>query len=1139
MTTLCNALPKLRYIKDKKTVTKNSHNNSILQNNPLWYKDAMIYQLHVRTFSDSQGDGMGDFNGLTKKLDYLQGLGVTALWLLPFCPSPLKDDGYDISDFRNIHPAYGNLRDFKLFLREAHKRGLRIITELVVNHTSNQHPWFQRSRHAKRGSKWRDFYVWSDTRDRYREARIIFQDFESSNWTWDPVANAYYWHRFYSHQPDLNYDNPRVQESMLRVLDFWFELGVDGLRLDAVPYLYQREGTNCENLPETHLFLKKMRSHVDAKFKNRIFLGEANQWPEDAVAYFGNKDECHMAFHFPLMPRLFMAIGMEDRFPILDIIEQTPNPPETCQWAIFLRNHDELTLEMVTEEERDYMYRVFAKDPRMRINLGIRRRLAPLLENNRRKIELMTSLLFSMPGTPIIYYGDEIGMGDNIYLGDRNGVRTPMQWSPDRNAGFSRANPQRLCLPVIIDPKYHYQVINVEAQENNRQSLLWWMKRLITLRKRYKSFSRGTIQFLHPDNNRILAFVRSDKEESVLIVANLSRFVQHVELDLSSYTGTTPVEIFGQFEFPPIDKDPYFLSLGPHGFYWFILLPEHIARETGKAPGLMPKPPLLTVEGEWDVLFRDEGRVSLENLLPDYLKKNRWFGGKARRIKSARIREVIPAPKAGASAYITLVEVAYLDYDTETYALPLTYATGDEAGELLHEHPQAVLAHLELRGAAGEKVLYDAMMDKDFCKALLKSIGSGRRKKGTEGELLITLSKAFRQQLRGISDEYLEPSVMKGEQSNTCVAYGEIFILKLIRRLDAGVNPDLEIGRFLTNKGFGHTPHVAGAVEYGNARDEPMTLAILQDFVPNQGNAWEYTLDALGYYFENVMAQRPGLLEQMSVPVASFPDLVTEPLPPELCELTGSFMENARLMGQRTAELHLALASAPDDPQFAPEPFSKLYQRSLYQSMRSLTGQIFRLLKDGINKLMEDVRHDVQDVLDLEKDILERFRAISDRKITAGRIRCHGDYHLGQLLFTGKDFVIIGFEGGPARPLTERRLKRSPLRDVAGMLRSFHYAVYSALLAHEARGFAGAQDSDYLGYCADYWYSWVCTVYLKSYLEAAAPGNFLPEAKEDLRVLLDAYMLEKAIHELAYEFTNRPDWLKIPIQGIRQMIRAI
>ena len=1139
MTTLCNALPKLRYIKDKKTVTKNSHNNSILQNNPLWYKDAMIYQLHVRTFSDSQGDGMGDFNGLTKKLDYLQGLGVTALWLLPFCPSPLKDDGYDISDFRNIHPAYGNLRDFKLFLREAHKRGLRIITELVVNHTSNQHPWFQRSRHAKRGSKWRDFYVWSDTRDRYREARIIFQDFESSNWTWDPVANAYYWHRFYSHQPDLNYDNPRVQESMLRVLDFWFELGVDGLRLDAVPYLYQREGTNCENLPETHLFLKKMRSHVDAKFKNRIFLGEANQWPEDAVAYFGNKDECHMAFHFPLMPRLFMAIGMEDRFPILDIIEQTPNPPETCQWAIFLRNHDELTLEMVTEEERDYMYRVFAKDPRMRINLGIRRRLAPLLENNRRKIELMTSLLFSMPGTPIIYYGDEIGMGDNIYLGDRNGVRTPMQWSPDRNAGFSRANPQRLCLPVIIDPKYHYQVINVEAQENNRQSLLWWMKRLITLRKRYKSFSRGTIQFLHPDNNRILAFVRSDKEESVLIVANLSRFVQHVELDLSSYTGTTPVEIFGQFEFPPIDKDPYFLSLGPHGFYWFILLPEHIARETGKAPGLMPKPPLLTVEGEWDVLFRDEGRVSLENLLPDYLKKNRWFGGKARRIKSARIREVIPAPKAGASAYITLVEVAYLDYDTETYALPLTYATGDEAGELLHEHPQAALAHLELRGAAGEKVLYDAMMDKDFCKALLKSIGSGRRKKGTEGELLITLSKAFRQQLRGISDEYLEPSVMKGEQSNTCVAYGEIFILKLIRRLDAGVNPDLEIGRFLTNKGFGHTPHVAGAVEYGNARDEPMTLAILQDFVPNQGNAWEYTLDALGYYFENVMAQRPGLLEQMSVPVASFPDLVTEHLPPELCELTGSFMENARLMGQRTAELHLALASAPDDPQFAPEPFSKLYQRSLYQSMRSLTGQIFRLLKDGINKLMEDVRHDVQDVLDLEKDILERFRAISDRKITAGRIRCHGDYHLGQLLFTGKDFVIIGFEGGPARPLTERRLKRSPLRDVAGMLRSFHYAVYSALLAHEARGFAGAQDSDYLGYCADYWYSWVCTVYLKSYLEAAAPGNFLPEAKEDLRVLLDAYMLEKAIHELAYEFTNRPDWLKIPIQGIRQMIRAI
>ena len=1118
-------------------MTKNNHSNSILEDNPLWYKDAIIYQLHVRTFSDSQGDGVGDFNGLTKKLDYLQGLGVTALWLLPFCPSPLKDDGYDISDFRNIHPAYGSLRDFKLFLREAHKRGLRIITELVVNHTSDQHPWFQRSRHAKRGSKWRDFYVWSDTRDRYREARIIFQDFESSNWTWDPVANAYYWHRFYSHQPDLNYDNPRVQESMLRVLDFWFELGVDGLRLDAVPYLYQREGTNCENLPETHLFLKKMRSHVDAKFKNRVFLGEANQWPEDAVAYFGNKDECHMAFHFPLMPRLFMSIGMEDRFPILDIMEQTPTPPETCQWAIFLRNHDELTLEMVTEEERDYMYRVFARDPRMRINLGIRRRLAPLLENNRRKIELMTSVLFSMPGTPIIYYGDEIGMGDNIYLGDRNGVRTPMQWSPDRNAGFSRANPQKLYLPVIVDPEYHYQVINVEAQENNRQSLLWWMKRLITLRKRYKSFSRGTIQFLHPDNNRILAFVRSNKEESLLIVANLSRFVQHVELDLSPYTGTTPVEIFGQFEFPPINKDPYFLSLGPHGFYWFTLLPEYIDRETGESPGLLPKPPLLTVEGEWDILFRDEVRISLEKLLPDYLKKNRWFKGKARRIKSARIREVIPVPKAGASAYITLIEAAYQDYDTETYVLPLTYATGDEAGELLHEHPQAALAHLELRDVAGERLLYDAMMDKGFCKELLKSIGSGRRRKGTEGELLITFSKAFRQQLKGISDEYLEPSIMKGGQSNTCVAYGEIFILKLIRRLDVGVNPGLEIGRFLTSKAFGHTPHVAGAIEY-NAHDELMTLAILQDFVPNQGNAWEYTLDSLGYYFENVMAERPGL-EQMSVPSASFLDLVVESPPQKLCGLAGSFMENARLMGQRTAELHLALASAPDDPQFAPEPFSKLYQRSLYQSMRTLTGQVFRLLKDGINKLMEDVRHDVQDVLDLEKDILERFCPIRDRKITAGRIRCHGDYHLGRLLFTGKDFVITGFEGGAARPLTERRLKCSPLRDVAGMLRSLHYAVYYALLAHEARGFAGAQHSDYLEYCADYWYSWVCTVYLKSYLETAAPGNFLPEAKEDLRVLLDAYMLEKAIHELAYEFNNRPDWLKIPIQGIRQMIRAI
>src|SRR3954464_3100932 len=473
---------------------------------PLWYKDAVIYEVHVRAFADGNGDGIGDFVGLTEKIDYIADLGVNTIWLLPFYPSPLKDDGYDIADYTTVHQSYGTLDDFKTFLDVAHARGLKVITELVINHTSDQHPWFQAARRAPPGSPERDFYVWSDTPDKYRGVRIIFQDFEPSNWSWDPVAKAYYWHRFYAHQPDLNYDNPAVIAAILPLVDYWFDLGVDGLRLDAAPYLYEREGTNCENLPETHDFLKHLRRHVDARFPDRMLLAEANQWPEDAIAYFGTGDECHMAFHFPVMPRLFMAVRMEDRYPIIDILQQTPPIPDTCQWAMFLRNHDELTLEMVTDEERDYMYRAYATDPQARINLGIRRRPAPLLGNDRRKIELMLGLLCSLPGTPVLYYGDEIGMGDNFYLGDRNGVRTPMQWSGDRNAGFSRANPQKLFLPVVIDPEYHFEALNVEAQQNNPSALLWWVKRLLAARKRTQAFGRGTLAFLQPDNYKVLAF---------------------------------------------------------------------------------------------------------------------------------------------------------------------------------------------------------------------------------------------------------------------------------------------------------------------------------------------------------------------------------------------------------------------------------------------------------------------------------------------------------------------------------------------------------------------------------------------------------------------------------------------------------
>src|SRR5580704_16128112 len=539
----------------------------------VWFKEALIYQLHIKTFCDANNDGIGDFQGLLSKLDYLKNLGVSTIWLLPFYPSPLKDDGYDIADCYSVNPSYGTLDDFRQFLDAAHNAGLRVITELVLNHTSDQHIWFQRSRRAVPGDPWRDYYVWSDDPQKYSEARIIFKDTESSNWTFDPVAGSYFWHRFYSHQPDLNYDNPEVRAAMFDAVDFWLDMGVDGLRLDAVPYLYEREGTSCENLPETHAFLKKLRAHVDGKYEDRMLLGEANQWPEDAVAYFGQGtgDECHMAYHFPLMPRLFMSLRMEDRQPVVDILEQTPPIPETSQWALFLRNHDELTLEMVTDEERDYMYRMYTQVHRARLNLGIRRRLAPLMNNDRKKIELLNALLFSLPGTPVLYYGDEIGLGENIYLGDRNGVRTPMQWSSDKNAGFSRANPQSLYLPVILDAAYHYEACNVEVQLGNPHSLLWWMRRLLALRKRWRALGEGKCEFLQTENRKVLSYILRYEKETLLVVANLSRFPQPVELDLSAFRGTAPMELFGRSEFPVINERPYFLSLGPHSFYWFSL----------------------------------------------------------------------------------------------------------------------------------------------------------------------------------------------------------------------------------------------------------------------------------------------------------------------------------------------------------------------------------------------------------------------------------------------------------------------------------------------------------------------------------------------------------------------------------------
>jgi maltose alpha-D-glucosyltransferase/alpha-amylase len=1114
-------------------MAKREKDNVILQQEPLWYKDAIVYELHVKAFCDSNGDGIGDFKGLTGKLDYLQDLGVTALWLLPFFPSPLRDDGYDISDYVGIHPAYGTIRDFREFLRQAHRRGIRVITEVVLNHTSDQHRWFQRARRAKPGSRWRDFYVWSETPDRYKETRIIFKDFQSSNWTWDAMAGAYYWHRFYSHQPDLNYDNPEVQKAIIRAIDFWLDMGVDGLRLDAVPYLFEREGTNCENLPETHEFIKALRSHVDRTYPNRMLLAEANQWPEDAVAYLGDGDECHMAFNFPLMPRLYMALRMEDRFPVIDILEQTPPIPEICQWALFLRNHDELTLEMVTDEERDYMYRVFAQDPQMRINLGIRRRLAPLLGNHRRRVELMNGLLFSMPGTPIIYQGDEIGMGDNIYLGDRDGVRTPMQWSGDRNAGFSKANPQKLYLPVILDPEYHYEAVNVEVQQNNPHSPLWWMKRRIAIRKHFKAFGRGTVEFLYPENRKILAFIRTYGDERILVVANLSRFVQCAELDLSAFQGMVPLEIFGQTRFPPIGELPYFLTLGPRDFYWFSLIPQAV--DQGFPTAKEPQLPTIEVTGKWEHLFRGSAKAALENVLPNYLRGKRWFGGKAHSIRSAKISEVIPAGNGSPAASVTLVQVDYTHEDAETYALPLAYAPDEKGGHILEDHPGEALARVHVTDKGETGIIYDAMVDGDFPGILLEMIVRRRRHKGTDGTLIATSTRAYRE-IRGTMAASLEPSIIKAEQSNTSITYGDRFILKLFRRLHPGVNPDLEIGRFLTEKGFGNIPPVAGSIEYRRGREEPMTLAILQALVPNQGDAWEYTLDALGHFFEQTLARQTEVPKEIQTrgPVL---DLLDQAPTDEVFEAIGPYLESTRLLGQRTAELHIALASAPEKEEFSPEPFSKLYQRALYQSVRSLTGRVFSLLGQRLGDLPEAIRPKAQAVLAAKNEILDRFRSVTQRKIPAMRIRCHGDYHLGQVLYTGKDFVIIDFEGEPARPISERRIKRSPLRDVAGMLRSFHYAAYVALTRLEEGGLIRSEELAFLEAWARFWHVWVGTFFLNAYLEVALEGGFLPETREDLKVLLDIYLLEKAIYEVGYELNNRPPWTKIPLQGIEQVLR--
>jgi maltose alpha-D-glucosyltransferase/alpha-amylase len=1094
---------------------------SELPDDPLWYKDAVIYELHVRAFQDSNSDGIGDLNGLIEKLDYLSDLGVTAVWLLPFYPSPLKDGGYDISDYTNVHEHYGTREDVARLLHEAHRRGIRVITELVLNHTSSDHPWFQRARHAPPGSPPRDFYVWSDSPSRYEDARIIFKDYETSNWSWDPVAKAYYWHRFYSHQPDLNFDNPAVHEALFGVIDFWFEMGVDGLRLDAVPYLYEREGTSCENLPETHEFLRRLRAHIDAKFKNRMLLAEANQWPADAAAYFGQGDECHMNFHFPLMPRMFMAIELEDSFPIANILQRTPVVPESCQWATFLRNHDELTLEMVTDEDRDTMYRAYAAERAARVNLGIRRRLAPLMRV-RRKVELMNALLLSLPGTPVLYYGDEIGMGDNIYLGDRDGVRTPMQWSSDRNGGFSRANPQKLYLPTIIDPEYHYEAINVEAQQGNQSSLLWWMKRLIAKRKEHRLFGRGSIEFLAGDNPRVLAFVREHEGESVLVVANLSRFVQCARLELARFKAMVPVELFGRMSFPEITDAPYFISLGPHDFYWLALSRPQAEIYTER--------PAITARGAWIAIFDRPRRAQLARTLIAYVMERRWFRGKARPRKHVSIADVIQF--ADTRFAVVLLAVEYEQGPPETYVVPVAFAEDTDVADSISRPPTAAtIAAVTVTDPPGRPgpvtgVLYDAVYAESFAAALLATMTSGKTGAGEHGRVA---GLAFDALTRVPADANLASRPLAVDQSNTGILYGASFLLKLYRAIEEGPNAELEIGRFLaTRLDYRGTPPLAGAIEYRGAGDrEPSTIATLTVFVPNQGDAWTIAIDELARYYDRLLAGGAGGEGPPRI-TGSFVERARVAPGDQVIDWIGAYLDRARLLGLRTADLHLALASDPNDPLFAPQPLDIMHQQSMYGSVSGHMARTFELLRGRVGHLTPEQRALVDVVLPQEAQIDRVLAAITSRRIDAIRIRIHGDLHLAQVLWTGDDHVIIDFEGEPSRPLSQRRFKRAPMRDVAGMIRSFHYVSAAALSDGRLRH----EDVARLGDWAAPWAQWVSVSFLGGYLDRAKGSVLLPKRDGDLDLLLEFFLLEKCIYEIAYELNYRPEWLEIPLRGL-------
>ncbi|MBC3376446.1 maltose alpha-D-glucosyltransferase [Pseudomonas sp. SWRI92] len=1093
-------------------------------NDPLWYKDAVIYQVHVKSYFDSNNDGIGDFPGLIEKLDYIADLGVNTIWLLPFYPSPRRDDGYDIAEYRGVSPDYGTMADARRFIAEAHKRNLRVITELVINHTSDQHPWFQRARKAKPGSKARDFYVWSDDDHKYDGTRIIFLDTEKSNWTWDPVAGQYFWHRFYSHQPDLNFDNPQVLKAVLSVMRYWLDMGIDGLRLDAIPYLIERDGTNNENLPETHDVLKLIRAEIDANYPDRMLLAEANQWPEDTQLYFGdvdaqglNGDECHMAFHFPLMPRMYMALAQEDRFPITDILRQTPEIPANCQWAIFLRNHDELTLEMVTDKERDYLWNYYAADRRARINLGIRRRLAPLMERDRRRVELLNSLLLSMPGTPTLYYGDEIGMGDNIYLGDRDGVRTPMQWSIDRNGGFSRADPASLVLPPIMDPQYGYLSVNVETQAGDPHSLLNWTRRMLAVRKQSKAFGRGTLKMLSPSNRRILAYTREytgpdGKHEIILCVANVSRSAQAAELDLSAYAGMVPVEMLGGNAFPPIGQLNFLLTLAPYGFYWFALAGENQMPSWHVEPAQsLPDFTTLVLKKRLEELLEAPSRTTLEQgILPNWLQNRRWFAGKDSAIEKI---DIVYGVRFGDPQHPVLLSEIDVTSAGQTlrYQLPFGLLAEDQVGPAL---PQQ-LALSRVRRGRQVGLITDAFTLESFVRAVMQGIQDNTVLPCADGELRFEPTEGLAALNLGA-----EPEVryLSAEQSNSSVVVGGSLVLKLIRKVASGVHPELEMSAYLTAAGFSNISPLLGSVIRRDAQGEDALLMIAQGYLSNQGDAWEWTQNNLE------RALRDELADAMSEQEQHYNAL-------------GELKDFAGMLGQRLGEMHRVLAEPTDNPDFAPQATSAKEAQAIGKDVVAQVENALRLLKQNQGQLNPADQAMVARLLEHKKTVLSHVQDLAGKAAGGLRIRVHGDLHLGQVLVIKGDAYLIDFEGEPARPLHERRGKHSPYKDVSGVLRSFDYAAAMAIQLHTVDTTADADAARKR--VAERYLTEARQAFVQAYRLAAASLAHEWKDAEGENAALALFGLEKAAYEVAYEAENRPAWLPVPLHGLYGLLSGL